>query len=196
MTGDMRQTERPGYNVWAGMRQATGVWWWFLILGILWIWFGAFVLSYRANSLKAVAVFVGLAFLLGGVAQLLVATRIRSWRWLFIVSGILAVISGIIAFVWPGVTLYVVSILVAWYLIVFGVVHLVTALAGPKVPYWWTGLILGIAELVLGIWAVGSWQRSLATLVALVGVWAIFHGVNEIFAAFALRQANKEVERL
>jgi uncharacterized membrane protein HdeD (DUF308 family) len=28
--------------------------------------------------------------------------------------------------VWPSITLYVVSILVAWYLIVFGVVHLVT----------------------------------------------------------------------
>lgn len=32
------------------------------------------------------------------------------------------------------------------------------------------------------------WQRSLVTL---VGVWAIFHGVSEIFAAFTLRQAGK-----
>jgi uncharacterized membrane protein HdeD (DUF308 family) len=106
------------------------------------------------------------------------------------------VAAGVITFVWPDVTLYVVSILVAWYLIVFGVVHVVSALAGPKVDYWWTGLLLGAAELVLGVWAVRSWQRSLLTLVTLVGVWAIFLGVSEIFAAFSLREATKRVQQL
>ncbi len=56
-----------------------------------------------------------------------------------------------------------------------------------------TQLLLGVAELVLGVWAVPCWQRSLVTL---VGVWAIFHGVSEIFAAFTLRQAGKRAERL
>ena len=120
----------------------------------------------------------------------------QEWRWLFIVAGLLGVAAGIVTFVWPDITLYVVSILVAWYLIVFGVLHLVGALAGAKVDYWWTQLLLGVAELVLGVWAVRSWQRSLLTLVTLVGVWAIFYGVSEIFAAFSLRQAGKRVERL
>jgi uncharacterized membrane protein HdeD (DUF308 family) len=106
------------------------------------------------------------------------------------------VAAGVITFVWPDVTLYVVSILVAWYLIVFGVLHVVNALAGPKVDYWWTQLLLGAAELVLGVWAVRSWQRSLVTLVTLVGVWAIFLGVSEIFAAFSLREAGRRVQRL
>jgi uncharacterized membrane protein HdeD (DUF308 family) len=63
------------------------------------------------------------------------------------------VAAGILTFVWPSITLYVVSILVAWYLIVFGIIHLVGALAGPKLGWWWwwwTGLLLGVAELVLG----------------------------------------------
>ena len=141
------------------------IWWWFLVLGILWILFGMFVLSYRVGSLAAVAALVGVAFLFGGITQLVVASRVQSWRWLFILSGILGVAAGIITFVWPDITLYVVSILVAWYLIVFGIIHLVDALAGPKVAWWWTGLLLGIAELVLGVWAVRSWERSLLTLV-------------------------------
>jgi uncharacterized membrane protein HdeD (DUF308 family) len=72
----------------------------------------------------------------------------------------------------------------------------IDALAGPKLGYWWTGLLLGIAELVLGIWAVRSRERSLLTLVTLVGVWAILYGVSEIFAAFTLREAGKQAERL
>jgi uncharacterized membrane protein HdeD (DUF308 family) len=155
-----------------------------------------FVLSYRVGSLAAVAAFVGVAFLFGGLTQLAVAGRVESWRWLFIIAGILGVAAGIITFVWPDITLYIVSIFVAWYLIVFGIMHLVGALAGPKVSYWWTQLLLGAAELVLGVWAVRSWQRSLVTLVTLVGVWAIFHGVREIFAAFTLRQAGKRAEQL
>ncbi len=46
------------------------------------------------------------------------------------------------------------------------------------------------------MWAVRSYQRSLLTLVTLVGVWAIFGGVSEIFAAFSLREAGKRVEQL
>jgi uncharacterized membrane protein HdeD (DUF308 family) len=172
------------------------MWWWFLILGILWTGLGMFVLSYRVGSLAVVATLAGVTFLFGGIAQLVVASRASTWRWLFIVTGILGLLAGVLTLIWPGATLYVLSILVAWYLIFFGIVHVISALAGPKVPWWWSGLLLGIAEVVLGVWAVHSWQRSLVTLVTLVGVWAIFHGVNEIFAAFAVRQVGKQAERL
>src|SRR6266566_2263034 len=177
-SGTLRDTMR------AGVRDVSGIWWWFLILGVLWTWFGMYVLSYRVGSLAAVA------------AQLAVAARVQSWRWLFIVAGILSVAAGIVTFVWPGRTLYIVAIFVAWYLIIFGVMHVVDSLAGPKVQWWWTQLLLGIAEGVLGVWAVRSWQRSLLTLVTLVGVWAIFYGVSEIFAAFSIREAGKRVQRL
>jgi uncharacterized membrane protein HdeD (DUF308 family) len=180
----------------SGVRDLSGVWWWFLALGVLWTLLGTYVLSYRVGSLAAVAALAGVAFLFGGVSQLMVATRTQSWRWLFIVAGILGVAAGILTFVWPDITLYVVSILVAWYLVLFGILHLVSALAGPKVSYWWTQLLLGVAELAQGVWAVRAWERSLVTLVTLVGVWAIFHGVAEIFAAFSLREAGKRAERL
>jgi uncharacterized membrane protein HdeD (DUF308 family) len=195
MTSDTRPPGTLRDTIGTGAREVSGIWWWFLLLGVLWTWFGLFVLSYRVGSLAAVAAFVGVAFLFGGLTQLMVASRVREWRWLFVIAGILGVAAGILTFAWPSITLYVVSILVAWYLIAFGIVHLVSALAGPKVSYWWTGLLLGAAELVLGVWAVRSWQRSLLTLVTLVGVWAIFHGVSEIFAAFTVRQAGKRVEQ-
>jgi uncharacterized membrane protein HdeD (DUF308 family) len=180
----------------AGARDASAVWWWALPLGALWIWFGTFVLSYRVESLAAVAAFVGIAFLGGGITQLVAASRVPTMRWLSILGGILGIAAGIVTMAWPGITLYVVSILVTWYLISYGIVHLVSALAGPKLSWWWTGLLLGIAELVLGVWAARSWEHSLVTLVTLVGVWAICRGVNEIFAAFTLRQVGKQAEQL
>jgi uncharacterized membrane protein HdeD (DUF308 family) len=196
MTSDAPPSSPLRDTMRAGVRDLAALWWWFLILGVLWTLFGAYVLSYRVGSLAAVAALVGVSFLLGGITQLMVAGRVQSWRWLFIVGGILGVAAGIITFAWPGRTLYVVSILVAWYLIFFGVLHVVGSLAGPKVDYWWTQLLLGVAELVLGVWAVRAWQRSLLTPVTLVGVWAIVLGVSEIFAAFSLREAAKRAQRL
>jgi len=202
VTGDTLQSSdslpstQLGDTLRTGVREMSRIWWWYLILGIAWVWYGMFVLSYRVGSLTAVAALVGVAFLFGGVGQLMVAGRVETWRPLWIVTGILAIAAGIMTFVWPDITLYVVSILVAWFLIVFGITHLVGALASPKVPWWWTQLLLGIAELVLGVWAIRSWERSLLTFVTLVGVWAIFTGVNEIFAASSLREVGKRAERM
>ena len=122
------------------------------------------------------------------------ASRVQSWRWLFILSGILGVAAGILTFAWPDITLYVVSILVAWYLIAFGIIHMIDALGAPKVGWWWTGLLLGIAELILGVWA----ARSLGAIAAdpgagLVGVWAILYGVNEITTALCYAKPAREL---
>ena len=107
---DSRPSTQLGDTLRRGVREASGVWWWYLILGVAWIWYGMFVLSYRVGSLVAVATLVGVAFLFGGIGQLVVAGRVETWRWLFIVTGILAVAAGITAFAWPDITLYVVSI--------------------------------------------------------------------------------------
>jgi uncharacterized membrane protein HdeD (DUF308 family) len=197
MTSDVTPSRSPLREAMrGGARELSGYSGRLLVLGVVWTVFGMYVLSYRVGSLAAVAALVGVAFLFGGFTQLAVASQVQSWRWLFILSGILGVAAGIGTFVWPDITLYIVSILVAWYLIVFGITHLVDALGGPRVGYWWTGLLLGVAELALGVWALRSWERSLLTMMTLVGVWAIVFGVNEIFAAFTLREVGKQVKRL
>jgi uncharacterized membrane protein HdeD (DUF308 family) len=198
MTSNARPSDalQDAVGTGTGARSLSAVWWWFLTLGVLWTLFGMYVLSYRVGSLGAVIALVGVALLSGGVTELVVASWVRSGRWPFIVGGIVALAAGILTFVWPGITLYVVAILLAWYLIIIGVMHLISALAGPKVSYWWTQLLLGVAELILGVWAVRSWQSSLLTLLTLVGVWAIFYGVAEIFAAFSIRQAGRRAEHL
>jgi hypothetical protein len=93
------------HNLRRGVREVSGIWWWYLILGVAWVWYGMFVLSYRVGSLTAVAGLVGVAFLFGGFGQLMAAGRAETWRWLFIVTGILGVAAGIMTFAWPDITL-------------------------------------------------------------------------------------------
>jgi uncharacterized membrane protein HdeD (DUF308 family) len=170
-------------------------WWLYLALGILWILFGMFVLSYNVGSLLALAVFVGVTFVMTGITQVLAAGRADSWRWLWVVGGALSIIAGILAFVWPGATLLVLSVILAWFLVFKGIVDTVGALASIGRPWWWVPLILGILELLLGIWAAGYPGRSLFVFVNLVGIYAIFYGFTELFAAFDLRGLDRRLDR-
>src|SRR6266508_3861935 len=80
MTSDAPPSTTLRDTMRAGVRDLSAIWWWFLILGVLWTWFGMYVLSYRVGSLAAVAALVGVSFLFGGVTQLAVAARVREWR--------------------------------------------------------------------------------------------------------------------
>ena len=171
-------------------------WRWLVALGTLWIWFGMFVLSFKVGSLVAVASFVGAAFLFGGITQLVVSSRVPTLRWLSILGGTLGVVAGIVTFAWPDITLYVVSVLVAWYLIVFGTIHIVNALAGPKPAVLVDRAAARHLRARPGVWATRSWEHSLVTLVTLVGVWAICRGVSEIVAGFTARQVGSQADEL
>ncbi len=111
----------------------------------------------------------------------------RSW-WLFLVGGVLSILAGVIAFAWPGRTLLVVSVLLAWFLVFKGIVDAISALANTHRDWWWVTLLLGFLEFLLGIWAVGYPGRALFVFVNLVGIYAILYGFTEIFAGFALRE--------
>ena len=178
------------------LRGLTSAWWLFLVLGILWILFGMFVLSYNAGSLLALAIFAGVTFVFTGVNQILSFGRAEGgWRWLYIVGGAISIIAGILAFAWPGRTLLVLSVVLAWFLVFKGIIDIVAAFTNHGRPYWWVALLLGILELLLGMWAVGYPGRSLFVFVNLVGIYAIFYGFTEVFAAFDLRGLGRRLDQ-
>jgi len=176
-------------------RAARTGWWLLLLLGILWIAFGMVILSYEGLSLRLLAVFVGVAFLIGGVTQLGEAATAPSWRWLHAVVGVLSLAAGVAALVWPRATLVVVALLLSWYLVALGTFRIVAALMGPKVDWWWVALVLGIVELLVGFWAAGYPGRSLLVFATVVGVYALVRGVLEIVLAVGLRTVTRDLAR-
>jgi uncharacterized membrane protein HdeD (DUF308 family) len=170
-------------------------WWLLLMLGILWILFGMFVLSYNVGSLLALAIFVGVTCVMTSITQVLAAGRVDGSRWLPLLGGSLSLLAGFVALIWPGATLLVLSVILAWFLVLKGIVDTVRALASIGRPRWWVTLILGILELLLGIWAAGYPGRSLFVFVNLVGIYAVFYGVTELFAAFELRGLDQRIDR-
>ncbi|MDQ1432302.1 MAG: hypothetical protein QOF40_2904 [Actinomycetota bacterium] len=169
-------------------------WWLFLIAGILWLALGFVILSLRPASIAATVILIALAFWLGAMTQFVVASVMEGgWRWLSIIGGILAVAAGIVALAWPEPTLVVVSVFVAWYLLIRGIFDVAMALSHTNVRGWWMPLIAGLIGIFLGAWAVGNPDRSVLLLVSIIGIWAIFKGAADLVASFAYRSVARDL---
>ena len=107
--------------------------------------------------------------------------------WVFLVRGIAALVFGILAFVWPGMTLLALTILFGAYALIDGIFALAAALGGLGGSRWWALLLEGILGLIVAFLVWTQPTTSAISLVFLIALWAILTGIVEIVAGLQLR---------
>ncbi len=109
----------------------------------------------------------------------------RNW-WSIVLRGVIAILFGILAFIWPGITVLVFVALFAAYAIVDGILAIIWALRDSR--NWLALVIEGILGLAAGIVAI-LWPGITAlALLYLIAAWAVVTGIFEIAAAIRLRR--------
>jgi uncharacterized membrane protein HdeD (DUF308 family) len=112
----------------------------------------------------------------------------RNW-WLVALRGALAVIFGVLAFLWPDVTLSALVLLFGAYALVDGITALFSGVAHRDVnDRWWVLLIEGLIGVAAGIFTFIWPGITAVALLYVIIAWAIVTGVFEIVAAVRLRQ--------
>lgn len=110
----------------------------------------------------------------------------RNW-WLILLRGVLAILFGVLAFIWPGITLITLIFLYGAFAFADGILSIAAAIrGGSPVPRWWLALIgaFGIAAGVLtAVWP----QITALVLLLFIAGWAIATGVLQIIGAIKLR---------
>ena len=112
----------------------------------------------------------------------------KNWGWIAL-RGAAAVIFGVLAFAWPGVTLVVLTLLFGAYALTDGVCALVAAYRrreGRK-PVW-PLVLIGVLGVSAGIMTFVWPEMSALALLMFIAVWAVFVGVFQIAAAIRLRK--------
>jgi len=121
----------------------------------------------------------------------LLQTMGRMW-WLVLLRGLAAIVFGILAWAWPGVTLITLVLFWGAYALVDGVAALVggwqTKDSGKPM---WQIVLVGIVGIAAGIFTFVQPGVTAVALLILIAAWAIVNGVFEIAAAIRLR---KEIE--
>jgi uncharacterized membrane protein HdeD (DUF308 family) len=101
-----------------------------------------------------------------------------------ILLGVLAIITGIIALAWPGVTILALVILFAIYALIDAGLQAMRAFSSPTAGPVFGHLLLGLVDIAAGVIALVWPGQTALVLVLIVGIWAVTGGFFEIFAAF------------
>jgi uncharacterized membrane protein HdeD (DUF308 family) len=102
-----------------------------------------------------------------------------------ILVGVLAIIAGVLALAWPGITILVLVIMFAIYAFTDAVMQGARAFSsdgfGPVLGH----LLLGLIDIAAGVFALAWPAPTALVLVIVVGIWAVAGGIAEFIAGFA-----------
>jgi uncharacterized membrane protein HdeD (DUF308 family) len=112
----------------------------------------------------------------------------RHWGWV-LAFGVVTLLIGVAALVWPGRTLVVVAVLFGIQLIVTGIFRFAAAFASDDLTGGTRVLlaVLGVFSLIIGLYAVRHILITLLALALLLGIFWIISGAVELFTALAQR---------
>jgi uncharacterized membrane protein HdeD (DUF308 family) len=169
-------------------------WWRFLLNGFVLIVAGVLIFSIDW-SLRSLATFLGALFILEGLTTALTAGIDKRVRQANVITGLLSVALGIAIIVWPAPGIVAVAIFLGAWLIVMGTITISGALAARRIlPDWWLLLLLGLAEVPLGVLALADPGATLAAIVTVGGIWAVAVGVMRVVLSFEIKRLPKTVD--
>ena len=112
--------------------------------------------------------------------------------WVLLLRGVLAILFGIVAYTWPGMTLVMLLTLFGAFVLVDGVFNVFHAFSGRKEDeHWWVLLLEGLLGIAIGLITFQAPEVTATVLILYIGFWAMATGVLRIILAVRLR---KEIE--
>src|SRR5690348_17943937 len=82
--------------------QAAGIWWLFLVIGVLWLVFALLVFRVDASSVHGIALLTGVVCLAAAGLEFLAAATVHGgWRIVRLLLGLAFVVIAVLAFVHP-----------------------------------------------------------------------------------------------
>ena len=165
-----------------------GNWIWFVLLGVALLVLGTVALGSAVVASLAAVVAIGALLLLGGAAEAVGAFLCRCWSGFFLelLSGMLSIVVGLLFLRAPVGALAALTLLVACFLLVGGILKVVSAVAYRFAAWGWS-LAGGIIDVILGVLIWQGWPASSLWVIGLfVGINLIFREFNWIALGLAL----------
>jgi uncharacterized membrane protein HdeD (DUF308 family) len=123
----------------------------------------------------------------GGLDTPMVQELAKNW-WLMLLRGIAAIVFGVLAFIWPGLTLLTLVLFYGAYALVDGVLAIWSAITGGSpAPRWWL-VVIGVFGIAAGVLTFVWPGITALVLLFFIAGWAIAVGVFQIIGAIRLRK--------
>ncbi|APE11361.1 HdeD family acid-resistance protein [Rhodococcus pyridinivorans] len=107
--------------------------------------------------------------------------------WVVLLRGILAVLFGVVALVWPGITVWALVVVFAAYAIIDGIVLVVQSVRDkPEGWGWW--LAMGVVSVLAGLVALFWPGITALALLYVIAFYAILFGITGIVGGIRFRK--------
>ena len=115
----------------------------------------------------------------------------RHW-WVPVIRGIAAIIFGVIAFVYPGLTIATLVLFFGAWVLIDGLFRVVGAIGHrASDPDWGWHIVIGIVGIIVGLLTFHAPQITALALIIYIAAWALMIGATEIAFAIKLRREIK-----
>src|SRR3954452_15058041 len=169
-------------------------WWLLLLNGAILVVAGVLIFGIDW-TIRSLATFIGALFIFQGTTEALttgVDARVRQAN---VLTGLLSIAAGVLIIVWPTPGLLAVSVILGAWLVVMGSIALTGSFAARAIiPDWWLLLLLGLAEVALGVLALANPGATLVPIVTVGGIWAVAIGVMRIVLSFQVKRLPDDVD--
>jgi uncharacterized membrane protein HdeD (DUF308 family) len=170
-------------------------WWAIALRAALAIIFGLIALFVPAATMLSLVLLFSAYMLVDGVFAIVAAVRAarQRERWgLLVLEGVVDIVAGVVAFLWPGITVIAFVLIVAAWAIVSGGLMLGAAFR-LKIDYgrWWLALG-GVASVVYGALLIVAPLIGALVITWWLGAYAIVFGVALLVLAFKLRSRRDD----
>jgi uncharacterized membrane protein HdeD (DUF308 family) len=169
----------------------TGHWWALALRGVIAILFGLAALLRPDITLEALILLFGAYALVDGVFSIVGVfggTRGGTPRWLLFVEGVVSILAGLIAFVFPGLTAVALLYLIAAWAVITGISEIATAIRlRQEIQGEWALILGGIASVLFGLILAVLPAVGILSLIWLIGAYAVAFGILLLITAFRAR---------
>lgn len=169
----------------------TGHWWALALRGAVAILFGLAAFLRPDIALEALILLFGAYALVDGVFSIVGVfggTRMGTPRWLLFVEGVVSVLAGLIAFIFPGLTAVALLYLVAAWAVITGVTQAATAIRlRQEIQGEWALILGGALSVLFGLILAVLPAVGILSLIWLIGFYAVAFGVLLLIVAFRVR---------
>jgi uncharacterized membrane protein HdeD (DUF308 family) len=112
---------------------------------------------------------------------------VRRYSLWYLVQGILMVVTGVLALIYPWIASVAMVRLLGWFLIVSGVLQAIGLIGAREVPYFWLELISAILPIILGLLLLRHEDVSLYFFSIVVIVYFMIEGIVKILFSLTIR---------
>jgi uncharacterized membrane protein HdeD (DUF308 family) len=159
------------------------------VFGVAAVVVGGILLFNPYAAAKTLALFIGLALLIGGLMEVAAAWD-SDRRAPGLVLGAVLIVGGLLTLFWPGPTLWTIAVLTGISLLIHGIGRVALAFAArAQLPSWGWFALAGALNIVIGILALAWPEATILVLSLMLGFQILIFGAFLLVAAFMTSRA-------